>query len=219
MTKDKRQKTSGMLKGLIKTGGKVADKAIDKGGDLATAMLDRSAALISKLSDDIGIMADRILTMEERIGFMADRIVKTEELLVRLTATMADKELELPTGGSPGNMTPQTPVLNLGTTEVSRASPPDLQISGEPGAYLLHVSTSPRFAEGGTVISRVAAPEELATAWQRSLSTLAATSDDSAAASEEPVCVCVAVKAIDRDQRVSLLSNSVDLSLHSPERS
>jgi hypothetical protein len=219
MTKDKRQKTGGMLKGLIKTGGKVADKAIDKGGDLAGAMMERSAALISKLSDDIGTMADRILTMEERIGLMADRIVKTEELLARLTAAMADKQLELPAVGAPGNGPSHAPVLSLGATEVSRASPPDLQISGDPAVYLLHVSTSPRFAEGSTVISRVATPEERAIAWQRSLTALAGASDDSAGARDEAVCVCVAVKAIDRDQRVSPLSNSVDLTLHSFERS
>ncbi len=215
MTKDKRRKTGGMLKGLIKTGGKVADRAIDKGSDLASAMMDRSAALISKLSDDIGSMADRILTMEERIGFMADRMVKTEDLMARLTATMAGKELELPAGEPTGNGSSQTPVLSLGASEVSRASPPDLQISGDPAVYLLHVSTSPRFAEGSTVISRVTTPEELAIAWQRSLSAIAEAGDGSAGARDEPVHVSVAVKSIDQDQRVSLLSNSVDLTLSS----
>ncbi len=106
-------------------------------------------------------------------------------------------------------------MLSLGTTELSRASPPDLQISGDPAAYLLHVSTSPRFVEGSTVISRVATPAELGIAWQRSLSAIAEAGDGSAGARVEPVYVSVAVKSIDQDQRVSLLSNSVDLTLTS----
>ena len=213
MKKDKRQKGGGTLKGLIKTGGDVVDKAIDKGGELATAMMDQSATLISKLSDDIGTMADRILTMEERIGSMADRIVKTEELMAKLTAALANKELELPAGGPSGNERPQPPLLSVGATKVSRASPPDLRIFGDPSVFRLHVSTSPRFAEGNTVISKVATPKELGTAWSRSLSALTEPSDNATQTQTEPVSFSVAVQTIGQDQRVSPMSNSVDLTI------
>jgi hypothetical protein len=213
MKRHKRQKTSGMLKGLVKTGGNVVDKAIDKGGDLATAMMNQTVSLISKLSDDVGIMADRILTMEERIGSMADRIVKTEELMAKLTAALANKELELPAGGPAGNGPPQPPLLSLGATKVSRASPPDLQILGDPSVFLLHVSTTPGFAEGSTVISKVATPKELGTAWHRSLSAITESSGHATEAETEPVSVCVAVKTVGQDQQVSPLSNSVDLTI------
>jgi hypothetical protein len=214
MKKDKRQKTGGMLKGLIKTGGDVMDKAMDKGGDLAAAMMDQTAALISKLSDDVGSMADRILTMEERIGLMADRIVRTEELMAKLTATLANKELELPAGGSTGEGPFHPPLLSLGSTGVSRASPPDLQISGDPSVFLLHVSSTSRFAEGSTVISKVATPEELGLAWYRSLSAIIEPSGNATKKGAEPVSVSVAVKTVGPDQRVSPLSNSVDLTIH-----
>jgi len=52
--------------------------------------------LISKLSDDIGVMADRIddmadkiLVMADKIGEMADRIVHTEQMMSDLTLDMA----------------------------------------------------------------------------------------------------------------------------------
>jgi hypothetical protein len=213
MKKLKRQKTGDTLKGLIKTSGDVVDKAIDRGSEVATAMMDQTAGLISKLSDDIGIMADRILTMEQRIGFMADRIVKTEELMAKLTAALAKKELELPAGEPAGNGPSQTPLLDLGSTEISRASLPDLRISGDPSIYLLHVSTSPCFAEGSTVISKIATPEELGIVWQRSLSAITEASDKATVTEAGPINVSVAVKTVGQDQRVSPLSNSVDLTI------
>jgi hypothetical protein len=213
MKKDKRQKSDGMLKGLIKTSGGVVNRAIDKGGDLAAAMMDQTAALISKLSDDIGVMADRILTMEERIGFMADRIVKTEELMAKLTAALANKELQLPRGGLAAHGPSPTPLLSLEPAEASRASLPDLRISGDPSVYLLLVSTSPEFPEGSTVVSKVETPEDLRIAWRRSLSAIIKVSDDAKAVEPEPISVSVAVKTVGGGQRVSLPSNSIDLTI------
>ena len=63
--------------------------------DTAKAILQ----LISKLSDDIGKMADRIGEMSDdigkmadRIGEMSDRIVHTEELMAKLTVDLADRQ-------------------------------------------------------------------------------------------------------------------------------
>jgi hypothetical protein len=206
--KDKRQKSGDTLKRLIKTSG----NAVDKGHDLASAMMSHTAGLISKLSDDIGIMADRILAMEERIGAMADRIVRTEELMARLTATLADKRLDLAAAGSAGK-TPSVPVLDLASTGVSRASPPVLLIAGDPPVYLLHVSTDARFAGDTTVTSKVASPEDLDVAWQRSLLTLADNRDRPAGPGTLPLAIAVAVGVVDQELRVSPLSNSADLTI------
>jgi hypothetical protein len=61
-----------------------------------TSLATQMMTLMSKLSDDIGIMADRILDMAgeigemaDKIGVMADRIVHTEEMMAQLTLDMA----------------------------------------------------------------------------------------------------------------------------------
>lgn len=97
--KDKLKTVGDALKELIQTGGSAMDKALDKSSDIAALMINSMTRVTSKLSDDIGLMADRILTMEERIGRMADRIVHTEELMARLTATLANRELETRSAG------------------------------------------------------------------------------------------------------------------------
>ncbi len=43
--------------------------------------IDNSEATTLRLSDDIGVMADRILWTEGQIGVMADRIVESEYLI------------------------------------------------------------------------------------------------------------------------------------------
>ena len=54
-----------------------------------TPTLTQVFALVSKLSDDIGLMADRILVMADNIGDMSDRIVHTEEMMADLTLDLA----------------------------------------------------------------------------------------------------------------------------------
>ncbi len=49
--------------------------------DQANQRVDNSEATTLRLSDDIGTMADRILTTEGQIGVMADRIVVSEEMI------------------------------------------------------------------------------------------------------------------------------------------
>lgn len=210
--KDKRQTPSDVIKGLIKTSGDVVDKALDKSSDLATAMMDQTAKLISKLSDDIGAMADRILTMEERIGFMADRIVKTEELMAKLTAKLANKELALSASSPMGDRHPPTPVLEIAREAPSPETAPVLRISDDPKVFLLYVSTSPRFAEGGTVVSRVTGPEELEAAWRRSLSALVEMQEDSSG-QQASAMVSIAVKIVDNGRQTSPLSNSIDVTV------
>jgi hypothetical protein len=197
----------------LATSSSVVGKAMDKGSDVAMVMMNHIAELISKLSDDIGVMADRILTMEERIGSMADRIVRTEELMAKLTATMADKELDLSNGATSSARASEPPLLSLGADQVSRAAPPVLRISGDPDDFLLYISTNPVFPPGATVISRISTPADRTTAWQRSLQALASPEQTASMTQHDPFVLCLAVKVVADDQRVSELSNSVNVTL------
>jgi hypothetical protein len=212
--KDKLKTGGDVIKGMVKTGGDVADRVLDKSSDVASEMMKRSSGLISKLSDDIGIMANRILTMEERIGFMADRIVKTEELMAKLTAALADKEFEIP-GAKPDEAPHlKTPVLHLAVADASVLHTPELRISGDPKNYIIYVSTTPFFPEGNTIASEVNNAEDLKKAWKRSISALRdLTQPEQAELSHRPLVVCVAVRQIAEGQQLSALSNSVDVEI------
>jgi hypothetical protein len=214
-------KTGGeAIKGALRAGSGVVDKALDKSSDVLTLMINNATRLISKLSDDIGIMADRILTMEERIGLMADRIgvmadriVHTEELMARLTATLAAKDLDAAKGEQLGAATPQPPVLAIPVKRVDEGSIPELGVSGAPAGYLLYVSSSPLFRDGETVVTRVRDAGDLPACWRRSVAVLKGAAGDGAKRAGEPMVVSVAVKAVGGDQSVSPFSNSVDVTL------
>lgn len=212
--KDKLKSGGDAIKSLIKTGGGVADKVLDKSTDVATAMMNHTMGLISKLSDDIGVMADRILTTEENIGLMADRIVKTEALMAKLTATLAGKDLDLSSDKPAGKETSGTVLLSTETTEASGDTGPKLMIVGDPQNYLMYVSTSPLFQDGSTVISKVTNVSEYNTAWKRSIIAMRGLTKNTNNDETEATIVSIAVKTIAEDEQVSALSNSVDVRLH-----
>ncbi len=214
LMKDKLESGGDAIKNLIKTGGDVADKMLDKGTDIATGMMNGMTGLISKLSDDIGAMANRILTMEERIGLMADRIVKTEELMAKLTATLAGKDFVLPSDKTEANGTSETVVISTDATEASKSIGPRLMITGDPRNYLLYVSTSPLFQDGSTVISRVSEVNEYERAWKRSMIAIRELAKNTSKDVEEATIVCIAVKTLAEDNQLSALSNSVDVRVH-----
>jgi hypothetical protein len=215
-------KTGGeALKGMIKAGGNAVDKALDKSSDVAALMIDNATRLISKLSDDIGMMADRIPTMEERIGsmadrigLMADRIVHTEELMARLTATLADKDLGLSLENTAEGETTQQPVLSIPITEVSRDFSPELCISGDPDSYLLYVSANPLFREGDTVVSHICKADDFPDSWRRSVAAIMRMQQQAAKGADESLVVSVAVKTASNPHSISPLSNSIDVALH-----
>lgn len=212
--KDKLKAGSEVLKGMIETGGKVAEKVLDTGTDVATDMMNNMSGLISKLSDDIGLMANRILTMEERIGLMADRIVKTEELMAKLTATLANKEFEPSTETSDEKGALRSIVLNLASTKVTENSGPELIITGDSTDYLLYVSTNPLFQEGSTVVSHINDTNDYHTAWKRSISAIRGLRKKTNKNNEdEAMVVAVAVKTVAENKRISTLSNSVDVTV------
>ncbi len=211
--KDKLKSGGDAVKTLIKTGGDVAEKVIDKGADVANAMMNQTTGMISKLSDDIGAMADRILATEEQIGSMADRIVKTEELMAGLTATLAGKGMELPSLQRTEKEAPPAVVLGVETTKASGTRGPRLVISGEPRKYLLYVSASPLFQEGSTVISKVGNAKEFDAAWKRGIRAIAELAREIHRDDAGAITVSVAVKAITKDNQLSPLSNSIDVRL------
>ncbi len=212
--KDKLKTGGEVIKGLIKTGGEVADKVIDKSTDVATAMMNNMTGLISKLSDDIGVMANRILTMEERIGLMADRIVKTEELMAKLTATLANKNLDFSYDKAATKESQQTVVLNISPTEVSGNRGPVLKMTGDPKNYLLYVSTSPLFQDGSTIISQINDDYNYDRAWKRSINALRGLRKDTNKNKEQTTIVAVAVKTVAENNLISALSNSVDVTVY-----
>jgi hypothetical protein len=217
--KDKIKSGGDVLRGLIKTSGDVADKALDKSSDLAQVMMHSMSGLISKLSDDIGIMANRILTMEERIGLMADRILKTEELMASLTAAMANKELDLPSNARLPPPAGQIPVLFIRAEEATADRSPAVRITGNPAAYLLCVSPSPLFAESATVVTRVQGVRQLDAAWRRSVGAIEAAIKEKRDRSDSRLVVSVAVRAIDHEGQASGLSNSVEIRVPPTHRS
>ncbi len=212
--KEKLKSGGDAIKTLIKTGGDVADKVIDKGTDVATAMMNHTAGLISKLSDDIGLMADRILETENKIGAMADRIVKTEELMAKLTASLSGKELALSSDTLVEKETLRAVVLSAEGTKAREDAGPELTITGDPSKYLMYVSSSPLFRDGSTVISKVTNDSEYDAAWKRSIIAIKELGNNTQGNEAEATVVSIAVKALGEDDRLSDLSNSVEIRVH-----
>ncbi len=214
MVGDSNEKSGGIFKGLIEAGSGVVGEAMDKGSDLAILMMNHMAGLISKLSDDIGVMADRILAMEERIGLMADRIVRTEELMAKLTTTLVDKQVDPPRPDPLAIRTLMPPLLGLATAEVTRSSPPQLKIAGNPSVYLLYVSPSAALQDSNTVVSKIETPGDLNVAWNRSLKAFPEIVDAYRAPSPSDTVLTLAVRSVSNDGQVSPLSNSIDIFLN-----
>lgn len=212
--KDKLKTSGEVIKGLIKTGGDVADKVLDKSTDVATAMMNNMTGLISKLSDDIGLMANRILTMEERIGLMADRIVKTEAVMAKLTSTLANKDFDLSSDQSLERGALQTAFLDISDTEASAISGPRLTITGDPKSYLLYVSTGPLFRDGSTVVSHINDTTDYDKVWKRSINAIRGLRKSTKNNKEKATIVAVAVKLITENNQISALSNSVDVRVY-----
>ena len=65
---------------LAKTVAYLSSHQADNANESYQVTLTTSSQTILQLSDDIGVMADRILIMAGEIGVMADRIVTTQEI-------------------------------------------------------------------------------------------------------------------------------------------
>jgi len=209
--KDKLKSGSGVFKGLIKTSGDVADKMLDKSAVVVTDMMKHMTGLISKLSDDIGLMANRILQMEERIGLMADRIVKTEAMMAQLTASLTNKDLNVLPDMSLSKRSPVTTLLEVTASEASWSRGPELKIAGNPYSYLLYISRDPLFQNGSTVVTRIDDTNAYEMAWQRSINALKEGAGHKQQNKTGALVISIAVKSIDEHGQVSALSNSIDV--------
>lgn len=94
--------------------------------------------LMSKLSDDIGTMADRILDMGEQIGVMADRIVETEELMADLTVNVA----ALQANGSDNSSVGTVLISQTTETVLYEDEAPQFSTNSNTTEMLVYVSSS-----------------------------------------------------------------------------
>lgn len=144
--------------------------------------------LVSKLSDDIGLMADRILEM-------SDRIVTTEDLLAQtLTTLLANPELS---GESSANATALTSPSDNTIVGVSIA--PTITMIPAATVYLLYASTTPTFSAGNTISIYIDSNEALTQKWSQVASFAGSTT------------IYIAVKRINGNT-ISSLSNGVKVS-------
>jgi len=74
------EKLSGEVVALAKIGAYLSSHQADNANDSYIATLNSTNTTILRLSDDIGVMADRILLMAGEIGIMADRILETQRI-------------------------------------------------------------------------------------------------------------------------------------------
>ncbi len=203
------KKGGDVAKGLMKTGENIADKVLTKSGDFSAAMVK----LTSKLSDDIGVMADRILKMADRIGDMADRIERTEVLMAKLTAALANRDLELAAERPVDHKVIDAAVLDVRASEATEHSGPPLSVTGDPQRYLLYVSSSPLFQDGKTVVSLISDPDDYDASWKRSIAAIRALKHAEGKENADTIGVAVAVKAESENNRFTPLSNSVDVTV------
>ena len=119
------------------------------------ATVQEQQTLVSKLSDDIGLMAERIVEM-------ADRIVATEDLLAQsLTLLINNPDFA---GTSSSNGTALTSPLD-DTTLTSTA--PAITTIPAASIYLLYASTTPTFSAGNTISLYVDSTEALDAKWSQ----------------------------------------------------
>jgi len=127
-------------------------------GDLATlsTTVNDQQALVAKLSDDIG-------TMAERIGVMADRIVDTETQLGQALILLVNNPDFAGTSSSNGVAL----VSPVDDTVLSKLIPPELSMTPASSSYLIYVSTTPTFAQTETISLYVDSSTALASKWSQ----------------------------------------------------
>ena len=122
--------TNNAINGATQTTNNTVNSSANAGSDIL--------ALISKLSDDIGVMSNRILAMADKIGKMADRIVATEKLMTQ-TLTKVQENNNILVSNSAATTSPA--ILNTPWgTQVNGNNPPPININHYNGAYMLYAS-------------------------------------------------------------------------------
>lgn len=127
----------------------VANNMVDEAGEVSSEMMQ----LMSKLSDDIGLMADRILVMADKIGEMADRILvmadKIGEMADRIVATeqlMADMMVDIAdikkSTSTNSNLTEVFITQLEGQDVLDEGTVPVFNMSKQSSEYLVYVSST-----------------------------------------------------------------------------
>ncbi len=155
-----------------------------------TTAVEGQQVLVSKLSDDIGVMADRI-------GTMADKIVATETLLAN-TLIVLTGNADLGTSSSSTNSVVLTSPLD--GSSVSKTTPPTIELSSSATTYLLYASNEPTFSDATTISLYIVSAASLSTSWNQVVNFSGTNTD-----------VYIAVKSIDANNQISSLSNGVKL--------
>jgi len=147
--------------------------------------------LVSKLSDDIGIMADRI-------GTMADRIVTTENLLAdTLIVLTSNPDL---TGGSTSNGVALTAPTDS-SPALSKTVAPTITMVPSSSTYLLYASTEPTFTTGNTIALYIDSTTTLSSKWNQIVTFYDKKTDNQN--------FYLAVKRVDSSNTISSISNSI----------
>lgn len=108
--------------------------------------------LVTKLSGDIGLMADRIVAM-------ADRIVATEELLAQSLTLLVNNPDFAGTSSSNGT------ALTSPVDDTTLTSVPTITTIPAASIYLLYASTTPTFSAGNTISLYVDSAGALDSKW------------------------------------------------------
>jgi len=148
------------------------------------ATVENQQALVSKLSDDIGIMADRIVDTEKLLS----------DTLIVLTGNS-----DLGSSSSTSGVALTKP---LDGSTVSKTTAPTIELSTESSKYLLYASTEPTFSDSTTISLYIESTSGLSTSWNQVVNFIGDGTD-----------LYIAVKSIDENNKISSLSNGVKLTL------
>ena len=106
--------------------------------------LDKMLKTTLRLSDDIGVMADRILDMADKIGVMADRILKTQRIQSRnLDATMKLTQMAIQLTDSQLTQTRNRASKNVSSPIVQVSSAPQTSVMSQTSS-VPQTSSMPR---------------------------------------------------------------------------
>ena len=146
--------------------------------------VENQQALVSKLSDDIGLMSDRIVETEK---LLADTlIVLTGNSDLGSSSSTSGVALTKPLDGS----------------TVSKTTAPTIELSTNSSKYLLYASTEPTFNDTTTISLYIESTNGLSTSWNQVVNFI-----------DSGTTVYIAVKSIDENNKISSLSNGVKLTL------
>ncbi len=113
---------------LAKTMAYLASHHADNINESYNNTLQETSKTILRLSDDIGVMADRILLMAKEIGIMADRIIETQEIqsqnliatqkLVKYAMTLTDAQITTTRNSVNNNINTGMSNMNMNSNQI-----------------------------------------------------------------------------------------------------